>query len=500
MNLLQFIVNNNFTKVINPQLASMQLNQYLTIKNDTFYRGLDFKELAATGRKVIKTKYHQEQIPLYNFFQQIFPTGRLGYILDDLDKTGVPYDVIDERIKPEPKYSFKYIGPPSDGSNGFPPRLYQLKAPSLIYEYTRGVLWYATASGKTITAARIITHLKVKTLYMVPSLELLNQTYEDFCKNITNAKIGKIGDGDWNPQEITIATTATLWSRFETQECKDFLATIELLIIDEIHHVTVKDNAGNKLSEKEPTSKVNTWYNIAISCPAYYRVGLTGTPGKDIEQKRALLECAIGRVIDRVSTKELIDLGIISDVEVHLHKVKHSTTQSDYHLARKEGVLNNKAFNEYIVNIAISELLANKNVLLLTNSKSTQGPMLVKLFKEKGWNIPFITGEEKRANRLAARQDFKEGRIKCLIGTIYKEGVDFPKCDCGILCDGGYDEKGTIQFLGRILRKGKESKLARLHDFLHNDKKYLKKHSDYRMQTYIEEELDKIHIHEGITV
>jgi superfamily II DNA or RNA helicase len=155
----------------------------------------------------------------------------------------------------------------------------------------------------------------------------------------------------------------------------------------------------------------------------------------------------------------------------------------------------NEQFNKYIVQVVISELKAGKNALLVTNSKAHQGPLLVQLFKKHGYDVPFVTGDETKKNRKNFRQDFRDGKINCLLGTIYKEGVDFPKCDCGVLCDGGYDEKATIQFLGRILRISKGKGIAHLIDFFHRDHKYLQKHSQARLSYYVCEDLDKIKIH-----
>jgi len=489
---LTFTIDNILCHVDDVTPLAEPLHTFFDIKKDGFVRGVDWKHYQTTGQTVLKTKYKPEYINLYNYLAKTFPSGRVGYVLDWCDEHSIPYVIQDVRQKPSKHLEIKYHGPASDGSNGQPPRLYQIEAPKIVEEATRGILWHATASGKTATAARIICHLGVNTLYVVPSLELLNQTHEMLHKMLS-VDIGKIGEGVWRPKSITVATTATLWSRFDTPECKQLLNSTELLIVDEVHHVNVKSTTKDKNNR---AYNVNSWYIIAINCPAYYRVGLTGTPGKNIEQKRALLECAIGRVIHRVSTKELIDIGVVSDVEVHMHEIPQNTVL-DYASARRECVLTNEKFNDYVVRVVIEELKNGKNALLVTNSKAHQGPLLVSLFKKYGYDVPFVTGDEKKNSRKMFREDFRDGKINCLIGTIYKEGVDFPKCDCGVLCDGGYDEKATIQFLGRILRISKGKGIAHLHDFFHKDKKYLQKHSNARLAYYVDEDLDKIKIHKS---
>jgi superfamily II DNA or RNA helicase len=485
-----FTIDNAFTTVDRDDIISIPLDTYFHLKVDSFVRGVDWKVYNDTGKYVLKTKYKAEYVDLYNPIKKMFPTGRVGYVLDWCDKNKVMYDIKDIRVCPKKHLDIRYVGPPSDGSNGKPARPYQLLAPPLVERKTRGVLWHATASGKTCTAARIISHLGVKTLYVVPSLDLLNQTAEDLREMLDNVTIGKVGEGIWEPQEITVATSATLWSRFETKEVKELLGSTECLILDEVHHLNV---TGEK-DKRGKTYNVNTWYIIAVNCPAYYRVGLTGTPGKNVEQKRAYLECAVGRVISRVKTSELIKIGVLSDVEVHIFEVPQKTIH-DYASARRECVLTNEIFNDFLVRLAIKELENKETVLIVTGSKEYQGPLIVRLFKKYGYEVPFVSGETKKSDRHNFRTDFKDGKIKAIVSTVYREGLNFPSLSVGILADGGKDEKGTIQFLGRILRTSKGKHIAKFFDFLHKDAKYLEKHSKARIKTLVEEELDKVIIH-----
>jgi hypothetical protein len=266
-----FTVDNNFTHVDHPEEIRMGLDKYFVIKKDGFVKGIDFEEYRATGRTVLKAKYHPEIINLYNFQERIFPTGRLGYLLDWMDSYNIPCQVVDVRIRPERRWDIEYVGPPSDGSNGLPARPYQLRAPQIIRDCTRGILWHATASGKTNTASRIIADLGVNTLYLVPSKELLDQTVKSVggFLNLHGGHIGKIGDGTWDAQPVTVATTATLWSRFDTPECQELLKQTELLIGDEIHHTGAKDKGKTTKNSKGASFAVNSWYILALHCPAY---------------------------------------------------------------------------------------------------------------------------------------------------------------------------------------------------------------------------------------
>lgn len=501
--MVRFHIGNCLTMVENPEPLTQAIMQYLTIKKDGFVKSIDYQEYQNTGKTVLKTVYKPETIYLYNHVRKCFPTGRLGYITDYLWEHNIPFECIDERIKPEPELNVEYIGPPSDGSNGLPPRMYQIEAAGIVVgKGGRGILHHATGSGKTITAARIISTFKVKTLYIVPSLELLYQTAESFTKTLkTEKKIGIIGDGEWDPQDITVSTAASIWSRFETEYCKEFLESIHMIMLDEAHHLSSKEKGRDTKNKNHEVSQFSSWYMIAMNClNAYYRIGLTGTPGKNIEQKRCVIECATGRVLQHISARSLIDIGVLSDVEIHMHTIKHSRIFPDFPTARKEGVLLNEKFNEYIVQIALSELKMGKSVLILTGSKEHQGPMIQRLFSIYGVDVPFVSGNSGKKDRKNYREDFRSGKQRIIMGTVFGEGVDFPSLDCGILADGLADDKKPVQFLGRVLRTAKGKGIAHLHDFKHLDHKYLQRHSNSRLNEYIAQELSHIITHKGIEV
>jgi hypothetical protein len=76
----------------------------------------------------------------------------------------------------------------------------------------------------TILTAYLAFNTTPPCLIIVPDLTLLNQTYNKFKKWSKSLSIGKVGEGVFDPGDITIATPQTLNSRFETYEVKEHLS------------------------------------------------------------------------------------------------------------------------------------------------------------------------------------------------------------------------------------------------------------------------------------
>jgi superfamily II DNA or RNA helicase len=80
-------------------------------------------------------------------------------------------------------------------------------------------------------------------------------------------------------------------------------------------------------------------------------------------------------------------------------------------------------------------------------------------------------------------EDFREGKINVLIGTlsIFAEGIDIPDLDVIINASGNKGDVKSIQVLGRVLRTFKEKNEALYYDFLDRGV-HTRKHSHKRIK------------------
>jgi superfamily II DNA or RNA helicase len=138
-----------------------------------------------------------------------FPTGLFHKAKEFLQNNGVSVTVKDKRPPVEKSLNLTL-------TTKVESRDYQIEALNLATppNRERGMLQMATGAGKTLTAAQIIAKVGVSpVVFYVPSIDLLKQSAEEFeqafLKDGKPIKIGRIGDGICDIQEINVMTTQT---------------------------------------------------------------------------------------------------------------------------------------------------------------------------------------------------------------------------------------------------------------------------------------------------
>jgi len=93
-----------------------------------------------------------------------------------------------------------------------------------------GLIQAKPGFGKTFTAAKIISDNNTKTLVLVHTKLLFRQWIEELEKQLPNTKIGNIGDGLFDVQDVTIAIYKTAHNNIDI--IKD---SFSMVIVDESH-------------------------------------------------------------------------------------------------------------------------------------------------------------------------------------------------------------------------------------------------------------------------
>lgn len=403
----------------------------------------------------------------------IFPTGLLSTVEEVLKQHEVQYEVEDNRVTPDGTGTFDLEGV------GFAyPYEYQLAAAKMAVEQKCGILKIATNGGKTEVACSITNYLRQPTLFCVGSRELLFQAQKRFMKRlgVGEAEVGIVGDGVWSPGSwVTIATVGTLVSRKSTDECQKLLASVNVLFLDEAHHL------GS-----------TTWYDVACLCTASYRFGLSGTPLDRTDGADLRLIATTGPVIVNIENRFLVERGISARAHIVWDKVTEPVLpKMTYAEAYKQGVVENTQLEEKVVEWVKVFHQAGLSTLVLVEQIS-HGKSLDAAIWNCGTFIPhqFINGEEDTDVRSSALESFSDRSLPVLIAsTILDEGVDVPTIDAMILAGSRKSRIKTMQRLGRGLR-GKKLIVVEFANFC-ND--YLLKHSMERYEDYKEEQCFPIH-------
>lgn len=107
---------------------------------------------------------------------------------------------------------------------------YQKKAKDKAFKAKNGVIVMPAGSGKTQTALQLISELKLKTLWITHTHDLLNQSYDRAKSNLENVGLGKIAAGKIEiGTHITFATVQTL-SKIDLSQYKN---EWDCIIVDE---------------------------------------------------------------------------------------------------------------------------------------------------------------------------------------------------------------------------------------------------------------------------
>lgn len=352
-----------------------------------------------------------------------FPTGLLGRLQTFMRNSAIEHKLIDNRFKPCSKaQGFILHGKPYQ---------WQVNAVKAAISSDRGIISAPTGTGKSLAMKLLILNLNVKTLIVVPSLEIKKQLSEVV-----------------NLPQVTI-------ENIDSPRLKQ-LTDFDCLIIDEAHHVAAK--TYHKLNK-------TAWKGI------YHRFFFTATPFRNNADETLLFEAIAGELIYTLTYKEAISANYIAPVEAYyLETPKKATDTYTWAQVYSELVVNNEDRNLLLSNLMNQLKSANKATLCLVREVK-HGKILAELT-----GVPFVSGEDDESRDFI--RQFNSGEITAVIGTtaIIGEGIDTKPCEYVIIAGAGKAKSQFMQQVGRAVRRyqGKESaKVILIRDTSH---KFLSRH------------------------
>ncbi len=349
------------------------------------------------------------------------------------------------------------------------PRPYQEEAlTNWLAAGSMGVVVLPTGAGKTFLAAMAVHETGLKTLAVVPTIDLLQQWRSALAAALSLPldEIGIFGGGEKDLQPITIITydSAALYPR----ELRHF----GLLIFDECHHLPA------------PTYRL-----IAESAFTPLRLGLSATPERsdmahmDLDEligpevyRRSPAELTEGRFLAQYQEKR-IDIALSSEDEARYSEQRRIFRSF---LQRRHIVLRSpEDFQQKLIYMSARDPEARtamlawreaRNIAMNAPAKYTEIETLLRLhstdqvilFSEynavveeisRRFCIPNITYKTPAEERRTILDRFRSGQYtKLATGRVLNEGVDVPDCRVAIIVSGNSTKREYIQRLGRILR------------------------------------------------
>lgn len=405
-------------------------------------------------------------VELVNRIDNTFPSGFAGkvrkagatrtHLSGRLDPINV--ELVDVRKPPPPtvEADLSYL------------RDYQVAAVKTALSKTRGLIQMPTGAGKSVAAAALIASVpKARWLILVPQSDLLEQ----FAKHVRERlgeEPGIIGDGEWNPQRVTVATFQTLsrrMSKAKDRAAYAFMQSVQGVIVDESHSVA----AGT--------------YGFVLSkaTSAYYRIGISATPLDRSDKKSIFVIAQLGGVIHKTSSAELRARGYLADATIKMVRVEQGSNAPTWPGVYGECVTRSKVRNQVVAQMAA---LAAKPALVFV-SHVKHGQNLLQLVKKQGLRAELVWGEDDTDERRAAIEALVAGRLDVIVcSNVFAQGVDIPSLASVVNAAGGQSVILTLQRLGRATRVTKDKTTFQAWDVLDDGNRYLAKHGRARKDTY----------------
>lgn len=367
----------------------------------------------------------------------VFLTGLLERVQDLLSS----YGILDKRVRP--LVNFK--SPTAPGVSLYPA---QEEAIKRAQTHHQGIISMPTGSGKSIAIGALIRQFNLKTLIVVPNLELKKQLQETVNRFSHKNQVVDV----YNIDSTALQTTKSKY---------------DLLIVDEAHHSAAK--TYQKLNK-------GLWSNI------YYRYYFTATPFRNQKSEQLLFEGMTGSLIYNLTYKDAINSKYIVPVEAYSIKCDKIPNEFRAWPQVYSGLVVNNDVRNLQISSILKDLIKNKKSVLCLVKEIKHGEILSELT-----DVPFANGQDDESRPLI--KDFAEGRIRGLIGTsgIIGEGVDTKSCEYVIIAGLGKAKSAFMQQVGRAVRKypGKES--AKVIIFNDSSHKFTKSHFGVQKKILLDE-------------
>lgn len=336
---------------------------------------------------------------------------------------------------------------------------HQREAVDAVLRYESGIIRSPTGSGKTTAAIAAAVEVGLQTLIVVWSSNLFEQWRERLVDELglKRSEVGTIRGAKATLKPITIAMQQTLNSRGVAPIAHEFGA----VFCDEVQRFAAK-----------------TFMATIDALPARYRIGISDDETR-ADKKEFLIYDTFGPVIAEIDRDELIERGVIHDVEIIV--VPTPFDHPPYRAARDAGATPDfnglleamteaRERNDRAADLVAMEV-ANGRQALVFSHRVEHCLRLDAALAARDVPSGVMLGGEEFADRFSeSRAMMISGRQRAAVGTIQAigQGMDIKSVDRGVLATPIASNRQLMrQVTGRLCRaaSGKaDAALYVLHD------------------------------------
>ena len=362
------------------------------------------------------------------------------------------------------------------------PRDYQIDAVYDALKYNRKLLVSPTASGKSLMIYSVVRYYiesSKRILLIVPTTSLVEQMYKDFEDYGWNVEqyCHKIYSGKEKTTDLPVVITT--WQSIYKLDRK-FFKDFEVVIGDEAHQFKSKSliSIMTKLDD------------------AKYRFGFTGTLDGS-QTHKWVLEGLFGPSYKVTQTKDLIDKGHLSKLQIRVLLLKHNEHQFNDYEEEIQYLINHQKRNNFIKNL-VNDLKGN--TLVLFNRVESHGTPLYELINssvDKNRKVFYVHGGINTEEREKVREITEKESNAIIVASYgtFSTGINIKNLHNVVFSSPSKSRIRNLQSIGRVLRKGDSKTKAILYDIADDityksKKNYTLNHLIERIKIYNEEKFN----------
>jgi superfamily II DNA or RNA helicase len=359
------------------------------------------------------------------------------------------------------------------------PRDYQEDAVYRALRYNRGLMISPTASGKSLMIYSVVRYYAergLSILIVVPTTSLVEQMFKDFQDYGWDAQnyCHRIYSGREKNNEMPI--TITTWQSIYKLE-KNWYSGFDVVIGDEAHLFKSK-------------SLIDIMTKL-LDCK--YRFGFTGTLD-GTQTHKWILEGLFGPSYKVTKTKELIDKGHVSKLDIKILLLKHEGKKFNTYEDEIQYLIAHQKRNNFIKNLSLD---LKGNTLILYSRVDTHGRVIYDIINNSITDerkVFFVYGGVDAEEREEVRRitELENNAIIIASYGTFSTGVNIKNLHNVIFASPSKSRIRNLQSIGRVLRKGNQKEKAVLYDIsddisLKNLRNYTLNHLMERIKIYNEE-------------
>ena len=362
------------------------------------------------------------------------------------------------------------------------PRDYQIQGVYDALKYNRRLIISPTGSGKSLmiyAVTRYHVGRKRRILLVVPTTSLVEQMYKDFIEYGWDVEkyCHRVyaGRKRTTPQRVTIST----WQSIYKMD-KKWFSQFDVIIGDEAHQFKSKSLIGimSKLRDTK------------------YRYGFTGTLS-GAQTHKWVLEGLFGPSYKVTQTKDLIDKGHLSKLDIRIIVLKHEPIQFETYQEEINYIISHEKRNNFIKNLALS---LKGNTLILFSRVEAHGEILYESINSSVTDdrkVFFVHGGVEADERESIREITEEESNAIIVASYgtFSTGINIKRLHNIIFASPSKSRIRNLQSIGRVLRKGKGKVKSMLYDIADDIKydsqrNYTLNHLLERVKIYNEEDFN----------